>query len=93
MDEKEDDSMMNTSTNEESLKEESFVKGGNFDSIDIQALSMMTKTKSETGTTIWNCTICEQNSFDKTRIRKHVKSHHIKNNENIEAEMDMKPIL
>ena len=93
MDEKEDDSMMNTSTNEESLKEESFVKGGNFDSIDIQALSMMTKTKSETGTTIWNCTICEQNSFDKTRIRKHVKSHHIKNNENIEAEMDIKPIL
>jgi len=88
---KEDDSMMDTSVTEEvNVKEESFVKGGNFDSIDIQALSMMTKTKSETGGTIWNCTICEQNSFDKTRIRKHVKSNHIKNGE---AEIDVKPIL
>merc|ERR1712098_435935 len=65
--------------NEETLNETSIK--GNFDSDDVQALSLMMKSTSETGRTTWQCTICDMSHNDKTRIRKHIKSRHIRNSE------------
>lgn len=64
--------------NEETLNETSIK--GNFDSDDVQALSLMIKS-SDNGRTNWQCTICDMSHNDKTRIRKHIKSKHIRNSE------------
>ena len=77
-DHKEMDTNNISSLPEETLNESTMAIRSNFDEEDIQALNMMTKKKSEeTGGTVWECSACEMSHFDKTRVRKHVKSRHI----------------
>ena len=44
---------------------------------DQAALQLMVRRKTEEGLKMWQCTVCERQHQDKTRIRKHVKTTHV----------------
>merc|ERR1719318_515675 len=46
--------------------------------MDREAEALMERVSEPTGTHIWRCTICSKENSDKSKIRKHVKVHHIK---------------
>ena len=51
------------------------VSKGKLDAADMEALQMMWKGWTEEGLVNWRCSICQFTSRDKTRMRKHVKTH------------------
>ena len=52
-------------------------------SLDVKALEMMEKKTTESGKVIWQCKFCGKDTNDKTRLRKHVISRHIRNLEKV----------
>ena len=81
-----DDTSVDIDIKEESIKngESMFMQNISMDSSynmsdeDLRALSMMKSSKDEHGKKVWICNICDKESDDKTRIRKHVKVNHLK---------------
>ena len=47
------------------------------DEEDQAALQLMARLKTEEGGKVWQCTVCDRQHFDKTRIRKHIKKTHV----------------
>ena len=47
------------------------------DEEDLAALKLMVRMKTEEGLNMWQCTVCDRQSQDKTRIRKHIKTIHV----------------
>lgn len=44
---------------------------------DQAALQLMVRLKTEEGVKMWQCTVCDRQHQDKTRIRKHIKNTHV----------------
>ena len=59
-------SFLDTSVNKAEMDEE-----------DQAALQLMVRIKTEEGVKVWQCTVCERQHPDKTRIRKHIKNTHV----------------
>ena len=47
------------------------------DEEDQAALKLMVRLKTEEGVNMWQCSVCDRQHQDKTRIRKHVKNTHV----------------
>jgi len=54
--------------------------------MDREAEALMERISEPTGTHIWRCKICSKENSDKSRIRRHVKVHHIKKTEPVKQE-------
>ena len=54
--------------------------------IDGEAEALMERVSDPNGTHIWRCKICSKDNSDKARIRRHVKSNHIKKTEPVKQE-------
>ena len=50
----------------------------NANNLDEKANELMEKTTDSDNKTCWNCTVCGKGHNDKTRIRKHIKSSHLR---------------
>ena len=46
----------------------------------------MERLNEPAGTRVWRCKLCKKSHVDKTKIRKHVKSNHLTNNEQVKME-------
>ena len=51
-----------------------------------KALELIKRLNEPAGTRVWRCKLCKKSHVDKTKIRKHVKSNHLTNNEQVKME-------
>ena len=66
-----------TEDTEQSFFHDTSVNKVEMDEEDQAALQLMVRIKTEEGVNMWQCTVCERQSNDKTRIRKHIKTTHV----------------